>query len=636
MLTEIRDRATGWIAWIIVFIISIPFALWGVNEYFSGGAALNIAVVNGQEISQQQYRYALEERRSMARRVLGAQFNADTVNSIEFRNAVLDDLILRQLLDQEADKAGYRVSDEQLAEFITTTPRFQSNGQFEPGIYQQQLQSQGFSKAGYEAYLRREFVLQQLRDGLGSSSIVTKRDQEEFLKLAQEKRVFDYATIVPGSYIADIEVSDDDISGHYQDNQELYQSPEMIKVEYVQLSVDDLAQGVQVTDEDVERYFEDNKELYVTPEQRVASHILITVSEDADDVTVQEALEKAQGLADRARQGEDFAELASSHSEDPGSATAGGDLGMVETGLMVKPFEDQLFSLQEGEISDPVKTRYGFHVIKLTELIPESGKGLSEVRDEIEVEEKKNMAEGIFVDRAESFRNIVFEQPESLDAVAEELGLQPQVTDWFSRDSGTGIAANGIVRDSAFSDDVYIDNLNSEAIELDIDTLVALRKLETRPAAVKPLEEIRSGIEDALQQQRARELVTGNGEELLDELRQNGAWESLIANNGLESKQSTQTRLMSNPETSLLVAKEVFRAEPPAQGPVYGGINVPDGSFVLYRLTDVQSGVPNDADESTNQKIEESLTRRRGGDYFLSYQNGLRDSAEVEIFEENL
>ena len=507
MLTEIRDRATGWIAWIIVFIISIPFALWGVNEYFSGGTSLNIAIVNGQEITQQEYRYALEERRSMARRVLGAQFDPDMVNSREFRNAVVDDLILRQLLDQDADQAGYRVSDEDLAEFIATTPRFQTNGQFDPAMYQQQLLAQGFSKVGYEAYLRREFVLQQLRDGLGNSSFVTRRDQEDFLKLAQEKRVFDYASIEPDSYIANIEVSEEDVNERYQENQETYQSPEMIKVEYVQLSVDDLAQSVEVTDEDVERYFADNKGLYKTPEQRVASHILITVSEDADEATVQEALEKAKDLADRANAGEDFAELAKAHSEDPGSAATGGDLGMIETGLMVKPFEDKLFSLQEGEISEPVKTRYGFHVIKLTELIPETGKELFEVRDEIEAEEKKNKAEEIFVDRAESFRNIVFEQPESLDAVVEELGLELQVTEWFTRDLGTGIAQSGIVRDSAFSDDVYLDNLNSEAIELDIDTLIALRKQEIRAAAVKPLEEVRAEIEDTLKQQRARERV---------------------------------------------------------------------------------------------------------------------------------
>ncbi len=636
MLTEIKDRASGWIVWIIVFIISIPFAFFGINEYFSGDASLNVAVVNGQEIDQQEYRFALEDRRSVARRVLGAQFDPAIINSLEFRGAVLDDLILRQLLEQDVVQAGYRVSDEQLAEFITTTPQFQTNGQFDAAIYQQQLLTQGLSKTGYETFLRREFVQQQLRDGLGKSSIITKRDREDFLKLAQEKRVFDYATIEADAYIADTEVSDEDINELYQKNQELYRSPDMIKVQYVQLSVDDLVQGVEVTEEDVERFFAENEDLYKTPGKRAASHILIAVGEDADDGTIQEAREKAQDLADRARGGEDFSDLAKALSEDSGSASAGGDLGMIEVGLMVKPFEDKLFSMQEGEISDPVRTRYGFHVIKMTGLVADTIKDLSEVRDEIEVELKKNRAEEIYLDSAETFRNIVFEQPESLDAVVEELGLKPQVTDWFSRDSGTGIATSGLVRDSAFSDDVSIDNLNSEAIELDINTLVALRKLEFRATSVKPLEEVRAEIEATLKQQKARERVTSNGEEILNALKENGVWEALISDNGLESKQSTQTRLMQNPDTPPMVAKEVFRAESPVSAPVFGGVNVSDGSFVLFRLTEVQPGVPDDADESASQQIEESLVKRRGGDYFLSYQNGLRDSAEVEVFEENL
>jgi len=636
MLTEIKDRATGWIAWIIVIIISIPFALWGVNEYFSAGGTLNVAVVNGQEIGQQEYRYALEERRSMARRVLGTQFDPDMINSPEFRKSVLDDLILRQLLDQDADKAGYRVSDSQLAEFITTTPRFQSSGQFDQALYQQQLVAQGFTKAGYEAYLRREFVLQQLRDGLGNSYIVTKQDQKNVLRLAQETRAFDYAIIEPATYAADIEIPDEEIRQYYEDNQELYQSPEMIKVEYVQLSVDDLATSVEVPDEDVSRYFEENRELYKTPEQRTASHILITVSKDADDGTVQKALAKASDLAERAGNGENFAELARTYSEDPGSAAVGGDLGVIETGLMVEPFEDELFSLQEGEISGPVKTRYGFHVIKLTGLIPEEGKDLSEVSDEIRAEEKKRIAERVFVDQAETFRNLAFEQPDSLDTVVEELGLEQQVSDWFTRDTGTGIAENPIVRDSAFSDDVYIDNLNSEAIELDINTLVALRKRETRSATMKPIEEVRAEIVDTLKQQRARERVTELGEELLARLGESGQWESLISDNAMESKQSTQTRFMPSPDTSPVVAQEVFRARSPDEEPVYGGVTVSDGGFVLYRLTDVKAGIPADADESTVQQIDEFLVKRRGGDYFLSYQNGLRDSAKVEIFEENL
>lgn len=636
MLTEIRDRATGWIAWIIVTIISIPFVMWGVNEYFAGGAALNVAVVNGQEISQQQYRAALEERRNIARRMMGSQFNAEIVNSPEFRKAVLDDLIVRQLLDQDAESTGYRVSDEQLADQITSSEQFQRDGKFDPGLYQQQLMSMGLTKAGYEQYLRNEFVLQQMREGLAGSSIVTRKDQNDILTLAQETRVFDYTAVEPEGRAAEVEVSGEEIESHYQKHQDEYQSPEMVKVQYVQLAVDDLSAEVDVTDEDIQRFYDNNNALYKTAEQRTASHILITVGSDAGEEEVMEAQGKAVQLADKARGGEDFAELAREHSQDPGSAALGGDLGLIERGLMVKPFEDVLFSMALDEISDPVKTRYGFHIIKLTDLVPEKGKELEEVRDEIIEEERKRAAEGLFVDRAETFRNLVFEQPESLDAVAEELSLELHESEWFSLDSGTGIAENATVRETAFSDDVFIENLNSESIELGINTLLALRKLDSRPAAVKPLEEVEVEIEVAIREDKARELAAEIGEKLLAQLREGGEWDAVIADNDLTSRESTQTRLMANPDTALVVAKEVFRAKTAAPEPLYGSVTLADGSYVLFRLKEVRPGAADAADEATEEQISNSLDRRRGIDYFASYQSGLRDNAKIEIFEENL
>lgn len=636
MLTEIRDRATGWIAWIIVIIISIPFALWGVNEYFAGGTSLNVAVVNGQEIDQQAYRRALEERRSMARRMLGNQFDPDTANSLEFRTAVVEELILQQLLHENTQSAGFRVSDEQLAMFIRTTPQFQTDGEFDSGAYQQSVRALGYTRTGFENYLRQQNVLQQMRDGFERSLFLTSGDEENLLALAREKRVFDYATIALEQFVANIDISAEEIKEHYNLNPELYQSPEMAKVDYVQLAVADLAENIEVGEADVQRFYEDNKERYKKPEQRTASHILLTLDEDADDATVQEVVQHAESLANRARAGEDFAELAKEYSQDPGSAVLGGDLGMVDVGIMVKPFEDALFAMQEGEVSDPVKTRYGYHVIKLTGLIPGQTKELAEVHEEIEQEERTRQAEALFVDRAETFRNLVFEQPESLDPVVEELGLELRTSDWFSRGSGTGIADNVKIRDVAFSDDVYIEGLNSEAVELDINTLVALRRKEVRPARTKPLEEVRAQIEQTLKQNKARESVLKRGQELLADLNGGVDWQALLQENDLEDKQATQLRMQPDPEHSLVVTAEVFRAPKPAQRPQYGGVTLPDGSYVLFRLTGVEQGTPALAGDDTREEVSASLRRRRGTDYFLSYQRGLRDSADVEIFTENL
>lgn len=636
MLTEIRDRATGWIAWIIVIIISIPFALWGVNEYFSGGASLNVAVVNGQEIEQQTYRNALEERRSVARRMLGDQFDPSTTNSLEFRTAVLEDLILRQLLYNSTEDAGFSVGDEQLAQFIRTTPQFQRDGQFDSSAYEQAVRSLGYTRTGFEAYLRQQNVLQQVRDGLEKSSFVTSSDEENMLQLASEKRVFDYVTIPPEQFLSDVEVSEQEVKEHYDVNQDLYQSPEMVRVDYVRLAVADLAEGIEVSEEDIQRFYDDNRELYRKSEQRTASHILLTLGEQADDATVQAVREQAASLAERARAGEDFAELAKEYSQDPGSAELGGDLGLIEAGVMVKPFEDALFVLQQGEVSDPVKTRYGYHVIKLTALNPGDTKELEEVREEIAHEERMRQAEALFVDRAETFRNLVFEQPELLDPVVEELDLTVQTSDWFSQDSGTGVAEHDKVRDAAFSDEVFIENLNSEAIELDINTLIAVRKSEAQPASTKPFEEVQAQIEQMLKRNKAKEGVLEKGAQLLTDVVEGDDWQSMLEENGLQSTQAAQTRVSPDPEHSLLLTAEVFRAPKPDQAPRYGNVVLPDGSYVLFRLTHIESELSEQVAEETRKEISTSLNRRRGNDYFLSYQRGLRESAEVEIFSENL
>lgn len=636
MLTEIRDRATGWIAWIIVIIISIPFALWGVNEYFAGGASLNVAMVNGQEIEQQAYRHALEERRSMARRMLGNQFDPDSANSLEFRTAVLEDLILRQLLHENTQGAGFRVSDAQLAQFIRTTPQFQRDGSFDSAAYQQAVQALGYTRSGFENYLRQQHILQQVRNGLEQSLFLTSSDEQNLLKIASEKRIFDYATITPEQFIADTVVSAQETEEYYAANPQLYESPEMVKINYVRLAVSDLAKSVEVSEEDIQRYYQENQELYRKPEQRTASHILLTVQENADDTTAQGVLQQANSLTERARAGEDFAELAKEYSQDPGSAESGGDLGVIEAGVMVKPFEDALFALEEGEVSDPVKTRYGYHVIKLTGLIPGQTKSLEEARQEIEQEEERRQAEALFVERAETFRNIVFEQPESLDPVVEELGLVVQTSDWFSRDTGTGIAENKKIRDAAFSDDVFIENLNSEAIEIDIDTLVAIRKADAQAAKLKPLAEVQAQIEQKLKRDKAKGNVLRRGERLLTELKNGSDWRTLLQENALAPKTATQSRLQPDPEHSLLLTAEVFRAPIPEQDAEYGGVTLPDGSYALFRLTEVKAEEPSATDEDTKEQVRAALSRRRGSEYFLSFQRGLRESADVEIFTENL
>lgn len=637
MLTEIRNRATGWIAWFIVILITIPFALWGVNEYFAGASNINVAVVNGEEINQQTYRYALEQRRSTLTRMLGGNVDPEMINSPEFKRGVLDALVGEVLLSIDADSQGYRISDEQLSTFIQTAPQFKRDGKFAPDLYESAVRTQGYGLADFEQRLRQQSMIDQIRVGFSDSALVTDFALNNLLRLALQRRDFAYATINPEQFVERIQVSDEAIEKRYQEHAEHYQEPEKVKVQFVQLAVADISENVSPDEAQLRQAYDDNRDRYRTPERRSVSHILIKVPSDADQSTQDAALEKAKTLADQARAGEDFAALARQHSEDPGSASKGGDLGVMAKGVMVKPFEDAVYRMREDEISDPIKTRFGYHIIKLTELVPESVQSFEEARAQIEREQRKRLAEGQFIEQAETFRNLVYEQPESLEPVAEELGLSTQTTDWFSRDDGTGIAENARVRDAAFSDDVFIEGLNSETIELDVNTLVALRKLAVEPSKQKPLDDVRATIIEELKREQAQKKVIEMAESLLATLKQGGDWDSVLAEKELKYEEVSRTRLDQQTTPNPQLVEAVFQARRPQAGqPVYGGGVGASGDYTLFRLTNVEDGNPEKAEPEIKERYKALLARRNGYDYFLSYQNGLRTGAEITIYDDQL
>ncbi|MDH3636962.1 MAG: SurA N-terminal domain-containing protein [Gammaproteobacteria bacterium] len=639
MLTKIRDRASGWIAWVIVFLISIPFALWGINEYFAGVDEINVAEINGVEIDQQTYRAALEDRRDALSRALGTRADPELINSKAFRRGVLDGLIQRTLLVNDATDKGFRVSNEQLRRYIESAPQFQRDGVFDTDLYQQVVSGYRYTTTGFEERLRQENVLQQVRSGFTDSAFVTVSDMDTLLRHFQQKRAFQYVTISPEEFRDVIEVSDAEIEQDYQSNSSLYETPEQIKTQYVRLAVSDLKGEVNVGEDELRSIYENNAQRFTTPERRKASHILIQVKESDSEDRVAELREKAESLLQQIKDGAEFAELAREHSEDPGSAAQGGDLGFVEKGAMVEPFESALYKLADGEISAPVRTQFGFHLIKLTELVPQVQQTFDEVRSQLEEEEVRRQAEDLFLDRAETFRNLVYEQPETLDNVSEELKLPLQTSEWFSRNLGAegGISENAKFRETAFSDEVYAEGLNSETLELDRDTLVALRKLELKPEALRPLQDVRDRIVEKLKAEKARERVRVLSEEMLQKLKDGEEWSSVTAADNLDAQDTVVTRADTQTGVSQEVVKEVFKAGYPAAGePIYGSVNLQNGSNIVYRLDSVEEGDPAIATDELRERVKAVLLRRRGEDPFLAYLDQLREGADIVVFEDQL
>ncbi|KAA3634306.1 MAG: hypothetical protein DWQ08_00715 [Proteobacteria bacterium] len=635
MLSKIREKATGIFAWVIVVIITIPFALWGINSYFEGGGQSVVATVEGVEIDLNTFQQAMAERRRVMAQVLQQNVGSEFFESDAFKRQVLEGLIQNTAGAHYADERGYAISETVLGRAIRDLPYFQTDGAFDPDRYQSLVANAGMSVARFEQQQRQQMITDQIQSAFTDSAFVSDSDVNRVLALLEQTRTADYAVISANDPKLATEVGEEEIKAYYESNRDAYFAPEQMRVNYVVLSVDRIAETIDVSEEEARRFYEDNAGRFGDPGQRRVSHILINLAADAGEEAVDAAREQAGALVARARAGEDFSELAREYSDDSGSAAAGGDLGVISRGAMVKPFEDAAFALNEtGEVSDPVRSRFGFHVIKLTEMRSPRVKSFEEVRSEIESELKLQRAETRFLEEAETFSTIVYEQPESLDPVADDLQLEIQTTDWFSRESGDGVAANQRVRNVSFSEEVRVDDLNSEAFELDANTMAAIHMLDVRDRRQLTFDEVSDDIRRQLERDARATAAARRGEELVARLESGIEWGRVIEENGLVAERFEGTRDASSDRITQALVREIFSEVTPEAGrAVLGGFRGSDGSYVVYRLTEVNDADPAAVDDARRDAVREMLRRRQSNELYLSFQDALREAAEVTINE---
>ena len=637
MLTAIKDRASGWIAWALVFLISIPFALWGINSYFEGASKVAVASVNGVDVDETVYQQALSEQRRSLVQMMGRNVDAEFFASMPFKLEVLDSLIDTQLQAEYLADRGYRITNEQLSERIGAFPAFQSEGRFDPTRYEMLLQNAGLSAEGFERQQRQQGAVDQLRIGLRETSLVVPAMTDRAIALLMQERVAQFTILELQPFSEAAQISEDAVLEEYEKNKDRYIQPPQMQVDYLALSVDALAAQAMVTAEAEQAFYDGNTDRFTQPGSRSASHILISVAGDAEAAEVAKARDKAQGLVNQGRDGGDFASLAREHSDDPGSAGRGGDLGIIRPGTMAPEFEAAVFELNPGEISDPVRTDYGWHVIMLTDLRESVVSPFAEVRNEIRSLLAREWAEGQFMVMAEDFQNMVFEQPGSLDATADFLGLPIQRTDWFSRNAGEGVASHAAVRDAAFSEEVRVDRLNSEMIEIDSDLLIAVHFADFRDQRQKDLDEVSQEIADNLLAQAALAGQEGAADRMMDQLRAGSPWAGVLEGAGLPVYDLPQdAEEISDPDDQR-VAQAVYAAPVPIAGQaVYGGTRLDAGRYAVYRLAEVVSGNPDEISPEEREQIKSLIGSRVGEELYAGASRALRSAANVEVFEENL
>ena len=641
MLSTIRDKTQGLLAMIVIGLIAIPFAFWGIDSYFDNNTSGAVAEVNGAEIGAERYREAFNQRVRAMQQMMGGRVDARLFNDPGFKRQVLESLVDEVLVVQAAQDAGYRISDLQLSKEISTIPQFQREGRFDLAHYQEVLRSAGYTSARFEQGMRQDLLAQQFSGGYADTAAVGTEDVNALVRLEAQQREYRYVLFPAARYVATAKVPESAVAEYYESHPDEFKTVERVKLQYVRLGIDQLKADVAISDDELRTAYDDEIARFSTPEERRASHILIDVPPNADTATQAAALKRAEELYARARKGEDFAKLAREYSKDPGSAAKGGDLGFSQRGAFVKEFEDVLFAMKLGDISKPVKTQYGFHVIKATAIKPGTRKPLAAVKGELEQQLRQRKAEERFYELSERLNDLLYEQPDSLNPAAQALGLKVEQTDWVARGTNTGLFANPRVAEAAFSADVLQQKRNSEAIEAAPNAVIALRVLEHQPAVARPLSEVRERIVAKLKREQAREQATKAGEAALAQLKGGSALPAVAQSAGLGvTGPRVDTRQPAAKVDARLLAA-VFAAPRPGDKPgdnkaSVGGVALGEEGYAVYEVLNVRDGDPAKADAGTRQRAEQNLKRRFGAEFYRAYIADLRRDADVKTFPDRL
>ncbi len=567
---------------IFLALITLPFAFWGIDSYVSNaGAGSDIAKVGDTKITVPQFEQTLRERQDQMRESMGASFKAEMMNLPEVRQGVLNSMIDQRLLLLEAQKRGLVTGDAALRAFIGTIPALQENGQFSMERYEAMLRSRGMSQPQFESRLRQDLTMQQLIGTIGATAFVSSTQAEAMLRLQSEERQFSEFRIAAEQFADKVSIKPEEIQKYYDENKSRFEVPEQLKAEYVVLSLDALLSQTSVSDAEVKSWYESHQDRYQQPEERRASHILI-LSEGGKDkakAKAEEVLKEVQKNPAR------FADLARQHSQDPGSAQKGGDLGFFGRGMMVKPFEDTVFKQKEGEISGLVESEFGYHIIKLAEIKPAKQRPLEQVRAEIEEELKRQAATRKFAEAAETFNNMVYEQSDSLQPVAETFKLKIQQSGWLPKSqdpqllAALGPLSNEKVLKALFSEDSVKNKRNTEAVEIASNTLLAARVLEHVPASTRAFDTVRADIEKFLKAQAEQVQAKAAGEARLAELIKG---EDKLSWSSARSASRLTARNLQLPQ---VVLQAIFKADV-QKLPAYVGVNV-GNDYMLYKIAKV-------------------------------------------------
>ena len=611
------------VAQVILAILIVPFAFFGMDAYFSdSGSANEAARVGGTSIGAWEFDQALREQQDRLRQDGGGQVDRALLESAELRRAVLENLITQRVLALYAAENRLVVTPQQLQETIAGVPSFQENGSFSLQRYENLLRAQGMTPASFEARLAQDVRVQQIVAAVGDAGIVPQQSARRFLDAQLESRSVREFRLSAKALAADVKVDDAQIKAYYDANPARFEQPARLQAEYLVFDRAAVERGIAVADDEVRAFYDGNPQRFGVAEERQARHILLALDQGAEQAEVDRVMAEARALvealrADPAR----FAALAKEKSQDPGSAGNGGDLGFFARGVMVGAFEDAVFGLQKGTIGEPVRSEFGVHIVEVTDIKASSVKPFEAVREEILAELRAQEAGRRFAELAEQFSNTVYEQPDSLQPAAEALGLKTVTTDWISRDSAPAPLADERVISALFGDEAVQKSRNTEAIEIGNGTLVSARVKAFEPARRLPLEEVRERIVELVRIEQGRVKAASDGEAMLAALRKG---EPAAASWGEARKLQRGA-----PGLPAAAMQAVFSASAETL-PAHVGVQSAEGDYVLYRIEAVERAQIGDEDPRV-AAVAGQYNQLLAGRDFGAFLSELRQRYEVTV-----
>ncbi len=638
MLQSINDKAKGWVAYLIVGFIAIPFTLFGIGSYLGGSDSLVAAVVNGEEIPVQEVQNSVVQQRQRLTQMFGGKlppnFNDDTM-----KRQALEQIVSRTLIRQESAKHGYRASNQEVFDTIANIGAFQKDGKFDVATYEKLLVAQRRNKSDFEAEIRESISNQQFSQALSKAAFLPVNELTRYGKLENQTRSIESYTLKKEAFKPEIEVSEDELKSYYDTNASKYMTAEKVKVSYVELKQSHLAKDVSVSDEDLQVFYDENIGRYTDPEQRKLAHILIKIDDKAEDqiAAEQTALDRAQSLYDQIKSGsKTFEELATSSSDDAFSAKKSGEIGFVAKGDMGPLFEGIAFGLPVGDVSKPVKAEAGFEIVKVLELKEAKKKTFEQVKAEIEKVVRSEKSEKLFFDSSEKLQTLAFENDSSLDEAADSVGLKVQTSDWIVQgaSSSKDLLASPKLIAAAFNDQVINQGKNSDLLEIDSETVAVIRVNDHEKPKQKPLTQVSDSIKSVLTDQKLRKLLIKKGEETLKSLQDKGDW-SVLTSLGGSADDIVKLDAVKRNDNKVVAAlrNKIFSMQKPSDGkPSFDSTILPNGEYVLIGLSKVTDGESKVDDEALQSRFAQMLGSREQS----AMMKALREEAEVELFLDNI